>query len=115
MSSAAGSAAAEKKGTKRPSLQSEREIGENRGDMQRYLITVEYVGSRYLGFQKQKGQQARTVQGALEVSFFRVIYVCMYVCICMCVCMYVCMHACMYVCVYVCMCVCMYGCTYVCI
>eukprot|EP00250_Pteridium_aquilinum_P010792 c19628_g1_i3 orf=66-1112(+) len=35
-------------------------------NMQRYLVTVEYIGSRYLGFQKQKGQDCRTVQGALE-------------------------------------------------
>ena len=72
MSSAAAATVTEKKGTKRRSLPSECEIGENRGDMQRYLITVEYVGSRYFGFQKQKGQQARTVQGALEGSFLRV-------------------------------------------
>lgn len=40
-------------------------------NMQRYLVTVEYVGSRYLGFQKQKGQDRKTVQGALEEAFCR--------------------------------------------
>lgn len=39
--------------------------------MQRYLVTVEYIGSRYLGFQKQKGQDCRTIQGALEEAFFK--------------------------------------------
>lgn len=33
--------------------------------VQRYLITVEYIGTRFLGFQRQKGK--RTVQGCLEV------------------------------------------------
>lgn len=33
--------------------------------IQRYLVTVEYIGTRFLGFQKQKNM--RTVQGVLEV------------------------------------------------
>lgn len=37
--------------------------------VQRYLITVEYMGTRFLGFQRQKGK--RTVQGCLEVLCFR--------------------------------------------
>ena len=32
---------------------------------QRYLLTVEYVGTAFLGWQKQQG--GRTVQGQLEV------------------------------------------------
>ncbi len=40
----------------------------NGGGIQRYFITVEYVGTRFLGFQKQKGM--RTVQGVLEVKSF---------------------------------------------
>lgn len=35
--------------------------------VQRYLITVEYIGTRFLGFQRQKGK--RTVQGCLESAF----------------------------------------------
>ncbi|MCO5591180.1 hypothetical protein L7F22_045161 [Adiantum nelumboides] len=38
-------------------------------NMQRYLVTVEYIGSRYLGFQKQKGQDCRTIQSAVEDAF----------------------------------------------
>ncbi|KAH7433966.1 hypothetical protein KP509_07G095000 [Ceratopteris richardii] len=41
------------------------------GNMQRYLVTVEYIGTRYFGFQKQKGQDCRTVQGALEDAFLK--------------------------------------------
>lgn len=37
--------------------------------MQRYLVAVEYIGSRYLGCQKQKCQDGKTVQGALEEAF----------------------------------------------
>ena len=33
---------------------------------QRYLLTVEYIGTAFLGWQKQRG--GRTVQGQLEVS-----------------------------------------------
>lgn len=40
----------------------------NGGGIQRYFITLEYVGTRFLGFQKQKGM--RTVQGVLEVKSF---------------------------------------------
>jgi hypothetical protein len=40
----------------------------NGGGIQRYFITVEYLGTRFLGFQKQKGM--RTVQGVLEVKSF---------------------------------------------
>lgn len=36
--------------------------------VQRYLLTVEYMGTRFLGFQRQK--EKRTVQGCLEVLFF---------------------------------------------
>ncbi|CAK9234579.1 unnamed protein product [Sphagnum troendelagicum] len=39
----------------------------NGGGIQRYFITLEYVGTRFLGFQKQKGM--RTVQGVLEAAF----------------------------------------------
>lgn len=34
--------------------------------IQRYLVTVEYNGTRFLGFQRQKDK--RTVQGVLEVT-----------------------------------------------
>jgi hypothetical protein len=41
----------------------------NSGGMQRYLLTVEYLGTRFQGWQKQKNRSdLRTVQGALEVS-----------------------------------------------
>ena len=33
---------------------------------QRYLLTVEYIGTAFLGWQKQQG--GRTVQGQLEVT-----------------------------------------------
>eukprot|EP00249_Psilotum_nudum_P013179 c24198_g1_i1 orf=203-541(+) len=34
-------------------------------DYQRYLLTIEYIGTSFVGWQKQK--QTRTVQGVLEV------------------------------------------------
>ncbi|KAL2622516.1 hypothetical protein R1flu_002721 [Riccia fluitans] len=40
------------------------------GRMQRYLVTVEYAGTRFLGWQKQKNRpDLRTVQGTLEDAF----------------------------------------------
>ncbi|KAG6543070.1 hypothetical protein Mapa_015566 [Marchantia paleacea] len=40
------------------------------GRMRRYLVTVEYAGTRFLGWQKQKHRpDLRTVQGTLEDAF----------------------------------------------
>ncbi len=40
-------------------------VAATRAGVQRYLVTVEYMGTRFLGFQKQRDK--RTVQGCLEV------------------------------------------------
>ncbi|CAM6096870.1 unnamed protein product [Calypogeia fissa] len=56
----------------RPVVLKETAMSLNVGGRQRYLVTVEYLGSRFLGWQKQKNRpDLRTVQGALEEAFHK--------------------------------------------
>lgn len=55
-------------GVVEPTIETVMSLSGGGGRPQRYLVTVEYLGSRFLGWQKQKSRpDLRTVQGALEV------------------------------------------------
>ena len=58
------------KGSEGVKRKREEMVAASNAGVQRYLATVEYMGTRFLGFQRQRDK--RTVQGCLEVYFLGV-------------------------------------------